>query len=129
MEGVAFIILIAVFANASWNKTSSRALLGAGSALLAVALFPLVKFATGVPACVYPNSMIPLSIFFAPVAIVFSAFTVPLGFLAGERIAVSLDQITVQIKSNILRYMVSPVTMVFCLVLVFLFRMIVHTDF
>jgi hypothetical protein len=125
MEGLAFIVLIAILRNASWKTTRSRAFLGAGSALIAVALFPLVKYATGIPACVYANTMVPLSIFFAPVAIVFSAFTVPLGFLAGERLEAMIDGFGMRIKSAFLRYMVSPVTLIFCLVLVFLFRMIV----
>ena len=129
MEGLAFIVLIAILRNVLWKKTSSRALLGAGSALIAVALFPLVKYATGVPACVYPNTMVPLSIFFAPVAIAFSAFTVPLGFLAGERIGASLDHFGLHIRSAFLRTIVSPATLALCLALVFLFRMIVVSDF
>ena len=92
MEGLAFIALIVVFRNMKWKKTSSRALLGGGAALIAVAMFPLVKYATGIPACVYPNSLVPLSILFAPVAIAFSAFTVPIGFLAGKKIRTFLDQ-------------------------------------
>lgn len=129
MEGLAFIALIAIFRNATWKKTSSRALLGAGSALVAVALFPLVKYATGIPACVYPNTMVPLSIFFAPVAIALSAFTVALGFQAGERIGASLDHIGLNIKNSFLRSMVSPLTLALCLALVFLFRVIVVSDF
>ena len=64
LEGLAIIALFTVFKNVKWNKTSQKALLGGGSALIAVALFPLVKYATGIPACVYPNSMMPLSIIF-----------------------------------------------------------------
>ena len=97
--------------------------------MIAVALFPLVKYATGVPACVYPNTMVPLSIFFSPVAIAFSAITVPLGFMAGERIGLFFDRLHRQIKSSLVRYMVSPVTMALCLALIILFRMIIVTDF
>ena len=129
MEGLAFIVLIAVFRNAYWGKISSRALLGGGTALIAVALFPLVKYATGVPACVYSNTVIPLSIFFAPVAIAFSAITVPLGFRAGEWIRLSIDQFGLQIKSSFVRVVASPTIAGLCLVLIVLFRMIVNTDF
>jgi hypothetical protein len=129
LEGFAFVLIVAVFRNTSWRKTSTRALLGAGSALIAVGLFPLVRFATGVPACVYGNTMIPLSIMFAPLAIAFSAFTVPLGFPAGERIRYAFDHRELLIRSTILRYMASPATLVMCLALIYLFRMIVLSDF
>ena len=125
LEGFAILLLLAIFRKQSWQKRSSRALLGAGSALIAVAMFPLVKYATGIPACVYPVTAVPLSIFFAPVAILFSAFTVPIGFLAGERIKrISTKEIpgsVFRLTGNI----ASPLTLVLCLALVFLFRLIV----
>ncbi len=129
MEGIAFIVLIAIFRRATWKKTSSKALLGAGSALAAVALFPLVKYATGIPACVQPGTTVPLSIWFAPVAVAFSAVTVPLGFLAGDRIRIFIDNLSLQIKNSFVKVMASPATLVLCLLLVVLFRMIVNTDF
>jgi len=129
LEGLAFIALIAVFRNVKWKKTSSRALLGGGSALIAVALFPLVIHATGIPACVYPNSMVPLSIFFAPVAILFSAFTVPLGFLVGEKIETFISNIDLHIKSRVLRYMASPMTLLLFLGAIGLFRMLTRSNF
>jgi hypothetical protein len=125
LEGFAILLLIAVFRKQSWQKRSSRALLGAGSALIAVAMFPLVKYATGIPACVYPATAVPLSIFFAPIAILLSAFTVPIGFVAGERIRrIS----TKEIPGSVFRLtgsLASPLTLVLCLALVFLFRLIV----
>ncbi len=127
MEGFAFILLIAVFRNSRWEKTSSRALLGAGSALIAAALFPLVKYATGVPACVYASTTIPLSIFFGPVAVAFSALTVPLGFRTGEWIRESSNRTVLQIKNGFLRMLLSPAAMALCLALVVLFRMITTT--
>ncbi len=66
LEGFAILLLIAIFRKQTWQKRSSRALLGGGAALIAVAMFPLVKFATGIPACVYSSTAVPLSIFFAP---------------------------------------------------------------
>jgi len=125
LEGFAILLLIAVFRKQSWQKRSSRVLLGAGSALIAVAMFPLVKYATGIPACVYPATAVPLSIFFAPLAILFSAFTVPIGFVAGERIK---KISTKEIPGSVFRLtgsLASPITLVLCLALVFLFRLIV----
>jgi len=125
LEGFAFIVLIAIFRQVSWKSMRSRAMLGAGSALIAVAMFPLVKYATGVPACVYPNTMVPLSVFFAPLAIAFSALMVPLGFTAGVRIRAYHDNLGLRIKSSFLRTALSPMTLATALVLVFLFRLIV----
>ncbi len=124
MEGLAFIILILIFRHATLKNTSSRALLGGASALIAVALFPLVKFATGIPACVYPNTAVPLSIYFGPVAIVFSAFTIPLAFHAGERIGAYIGHIGMQIRYNFLRNLVSPLAMAVLLALIAVFRVI-----
>jgi len=125
LEGFAILLLLAIFRKQSWQKRSSRALLGAGSALIAVAMFPLVKYATGIPACVYPGTAVPLSIFFGPIAILFSAFTVPVGFIVGERIrkvsALGAPRSVFRLTGSI----ASPLTFVICLALVFLFRMIV----
>ncbi|KPK81194.1 MAG: hypothetical protein AMS27_15680 [Bacteroides sp. SM23_62_1] len=128
MEGFAFILLIALIGYHRWQKKIARILLGAGAALIAVSLFPLVKFATGIPACVYPGTTIPLSIFFAPVAIVFSAITVPLGFVAGEKISSSADNIEIALRSRLIRQMVTPVTLLLCLALVVVIRLITSTS-
>ena len=125
LEGLAIIALFTVFKNVKWNKTSQKALLGGGSALIAVALFPLVKYATGIPACVYPNSMMPLSIIFSPVAIAFSAITVPLGFLAGEKIRTILYKEDFRLDSLFFRYMLSPLTMIICLAIIGAFRVFI----
>src|SRR4030065_519775 len=62
---------------------------GAGGVLLVLNLFPLVRFATGIPACVYPGTGYPLSLYYAPIAVGLSFLTVPLGFWIGEQIAVT----------------------------------------
>ena len=129
MEGLAFILLIAVFSRRGFAKRSSRMLLGGGSALIAVSLFPLVKFATTVPACVYPGTAVPLSIMFAPVAILFSMLTVPLGFYVVERLLADSEGTGPVIQNRAIRYLVSPATMIICLVLVFLFRLVVPMSF
>jgi len=125
LEGFAILLLIAIFRKQSWQKRSSRALLGAGSALIAVAMFPLVKYATGIPACVHPATAVPLSIFFAPLAIFFSAFTVPVGFVAGERIKKISNMATPRSLYRLNGSLASPLTLVLCLAVVFLFRLIV----
>jgi hypothetical protein len=125
LEGFAILLLIAIFRKQHWQKRSSRALLGAGAALIAVAMFPLVKFATGVPACVYPGTAVPLSIFFGPIAILFSAFTVPVGFVVGERIGKISRGETPRSVFRLTGSIASPLTLVICLALVFLFRLIV----
>jgi len=129
LEGLAFVILISIFRRMKWTKTKSRVLLGGGSALIAVSLFPLVKFATGIPACVYPSTMIPLSILFAPLAILFSGITVPLGFVAGEKLRTGFTRIDLRIERSFLRHMIFPAAMGIGLTLIVLFRMVVITDF
>jgi hypothetical protein len=125
LEGLAFILLILVFRQISWEKRKSGALLGAGTALIAVAAFPLVKYATGVPACVYPNTAIPTSIFFSPIAIAISAITVPLGLRAGIWFAGWYSETGARIRSAFLRALLSPATAGVCILLIVVFRLIV----
>ncbi|MDH4196331.1 MAG: hypothetical protein OEW05_02885 [Candidatus Aminicenantes bacterium] len=87
VEGAAFLAVIALFRKELAEKHAGRGLLGGLTALIAVNVFPLVKFATGIPACVVPGTAYPLSLYYAPIAIGVSLFTVPLGWLAGERLA------------------------------------------
>ena len=127
LEGFASLMLIAVFRKQTWGKRSSRAYLGAAAALIAVAMFPLVRFATGIPACVYPGTAVPLSIFFAPIAILWSAFTVPVGFVAGERIGTIARAGAQKSVFRLSGSIASPLTLLICLALVALFRMIVFS--
>jgi hypothetical protein len=124
-EGVAFLILISIFRYDTLQKRSARALLGGGAALIAVCMFPLVKFATTIPACVYPGTAVPQSIMFAPVAIILSALTVPLGFYAGEKIRSQEGFPVVLFRNKIPGSLVSPAILIVCLALVVLFRLII----
>lgn len=124
-EGVAFLVLISIFRYNTLQKRSARALLGGGAALIAVCMFPLVKFATTIPACVYPGTAVPLSIMFAPVAIILSAVTVPLGFYVGEMIRAQADLPGVIFNKKITGRLVSPAILIICLALVVLFRLII----
>ncbi len=69
------------------GKMYGRALMGGLSALVAVNLFPLVRFFSGIPACVYPGTQYPLALYFAPIAVGVSMVTVPVGFLVGQNFA------------------------------------------
>jgi hypothetical protein len=123
-EGLAIIFLIAILTERRLTKRYSRVMLGAGSALIAICLFPLVKFVTGIPACLYASTSIPLSIFFGPVAIGFSAITVLIAFPAGEKIRGAAADYEVVIKQKAFRYLMAPTTMILCLVLIVILRII-----
>lgn len=75
-----FSVLMLLFKKHFFKNTLNRILLGGGSALLATSLFPLVKFASGVPACTWAATNIPLSISTAPVAMLIAMIMVPLGY-------------------------------------------------
>lgn len=86
-EGIAFLFILAFLNESLKTKRYGQALFGGVSALVAVNLFPLVKFATGISACVYPGTQYPTALYFAPIAIGLSLITCPLGFATGEKIA------------------------------------------
>jgi hypothetical protein len=123
-EGLAIIFLIAILTERRLTKRYSRVMLGAGSALIAICLFPLVKFVTGIPACLYASTSIPLSIFFGPVAIALSSITVPLGFPAGEKISMVRENFELSSQHRVFRNLVTPTTMILCLVLIVILRII-----
>jgi hypothetical protein len=87
MEAAAFAVLVSVVRDRLVRKPSGQALLGGLSAVVAANLFPLVRYATGVPACVVPGTGVPLSLHYIYVAALASMITVPLGVWAGSRIA------------------------------------------
>ncbi len=82
MEGAAFVLVVAVVSRGLAAKAVGQGVVGGLSALVAVNLFPLVKFATGAAPCVTGTSY-PLSLYYAPVAVAVSVLTVPLGVRAG----------------------------------------------
>jgi hypothetical protein len=81
-----FILLIGLFRKKFFQNRLSRILTGGGAALVAMSLFPLVKFATGNLACTYAATNIPLSVYTAPLAILIGMITVPLGHRVALRI-------------------------------------------
>lgn len=124
MEGFAFLFLVMIIAEVHKRKRKHQALLGGASALMAVGLFPLVKVITGIPACVYPGTGIPLSIYFAPLAIILSTFTVPLGFWIGERLKIRALNHNKRHHQKILSRLVSPAVLALCLAITALIRQI-----
>lgn len=87
MEALAFFVLMTIVdVEASKKKTLKQALLGGMSALLAANFFPLVKYVTGIPACVFPGTNYPLALYFLPLAVCVSLLSVPCGLWAGEKV-------------------------------------------
>lgn len=86
-EGLAFLVVFAVLRLSLTQRRTGLAAGGGLAGLAAVNLFPLVKFATGIPACVFPGTQMPLSLHYLPIAVGLSCLTVPLGLWAGGRLA------------------------------------------
>jgi len=122
IEGAAFLVLISIIHREFASKTLGQGLTGGLTALLAVNAFPLVKFATGIAACKVPGTVIPLSLYYAPIAIVLSMLTVPAGFWAGARVA-ALETRFVPASPARLGW-VSPAVFVLCLAALTLLRLI-----
>ncbi|MGB8957980.1 MAG: hypothetical protein WCC00_03095 [Candidatus Aminicenantales bacterium] len=96
MEGAAFVLILSVVSKSIAGKAAGQGLSGGLAALVAVNVFPLVKFATGVAPCVTGTSY-PLSLYYAPIAVALSALTVPLGLLAGNALT-SLETRPVRLR-------------------------------
>jgi hypothetical protein len=123
-EGAAFVLLLLIIKESLLQKKTGQAFLGGLSALLAANLFPLVKYATGIPACVVPGTAFPLSLYHIHFAVLLSLVTVPAGFWIGTRLeefeAKTLDSRAVRRLNHVL----SPATLVACLIIVALIRLI-----
>ena len=86
MEGAAFALIISIVSKSLAGRSAGQGLAGGLAALVAVNVFPLVKFATGVAPCV-TGTAYPLSLYYAPIAVGLSVLTVPLGLRAGALLA------------------------------------------
>lgn len=114
MEGLAFFILIRIVdLEKLKQKALNQALLGGMTALLAANLFPLVKYMTGIPACVFPGTSYPLALYYLPLAVFVSFLSVPSGFWVGEKVR--------DVKARI--EVLSPATFVLCLAIIALIRL------
>ena len=121
-QAAGFALLVSLFSRKFGKNHLSRILVGGGAAAIAVALFPLVRFATGIPACTYASTSVPLAYFTAPVAIGLSMITVPLGYLAATAYNRSLSRLNGE-KSLISRLW-SPAVMACCLLILTLSRIL-----
>ena len=122
MEGAAFIVIAAVIQKNLKKKAPGQALFGGLAALLAVNLFPLVKFATGVPACTAAGTGYPLSLYYAYVAIAASMITLPAGVWTGRKILTLEEKLAPKFNASRLRFIVSPAAILLCMVIVALIR-------
>jgi len=82
-EAAAFVLIVRLLRDDVRLKVLGKGVAGALAALVAVNIFPLVRFATGIAACKVPGTAIPLSLYYAPITVSLSAVTVPLGSLLG----------------------------------------------
>ncbi len=124
MEGIAFIVIISLVKSTLLKKATGQAMTGGVSALMAVNLFPLVKYATGIPACVVAGTGYPLSLYYAYVAVAFSLASVPLGFWAGAKIKVTESGFIPAIGERRLNTIATPAAVIICLAIIILIRLI-----
>jgi hypothetical protein len=122
-EALAFLLITAVLSETLAKKWAGRAVGGALAALVAVNLFPLVKYATGIPACVVTGTGYPLSLYYAPLAVGLSFLTVPLGSSVGEWILAGEARQSSFVRSRAYRYLVTPVAAVLCLLIMAVIRL------
>jgi hypothetical protein len=123
MEAIAFVLLVSIIKDKITQKPVGQALLGGMAAALAVNLFPLVKYATGIPACVVSGTGYPLSLYYIHVAVLTSFVTVPLGFLAGAKMESFAARLIKSRAQKKLGYILSPAAFILCLVIVALLRL------
>ena len=121
---VGFILLVGLFGKRFSGKLGSRIMVGAGVAAIACALFPLAKFSTGNPASMYAATNIPLVIYTAPVAIILSMITVPLGFRAATWYSERSQGLSALQSGSLLARFWSPAVAVCCLLIITLVRII-----
>jgi len=124
MQGAAFLILVSIVSEKTKKNQAGQAILGGMAALLAINLFPLVKYATGIPACVFPGTGYPLSLYYAPLSVFLSLVTVPLGLWIGTKIEAFETKLEATNRSRKMSYLASPATLILCLVLITLIRLI-----
>ncbi|MBN1225013.1 MAG: hypothetical protein JXB23_17325 [Candidatus Aminicenantes bacterium] len=123
-EGTAFLFIMIILRDQLSRKPAGQALSGGMAALLAANLFPLVKFATGIPACVVPGTGYPLSLYFIHYAILFSLMTVPAGFWLGAKIEEFAAASPESASNRRFDRLISPAALVLCLAIMALLRLV-----
>jgi hypothetical protein len=114
-EGLAFLVVVPFLAERWQGRFAGGAFLGGASALLAVNLFPFVKFVTGIPACIVPGGTMPLSLVYAPIAAGLSMLAVPAGIWLGSRAESWETQLTGQRRLSRWATLVPAASALLCL--------------
>jgi len=122
MEAIVFVIFVSIIKEKIIQKPAGQALLGSMAAVLAVNLFPLVKYATGIPACVAPGIGYPLSLYYIHFAVLTAFFIVPLGFWVGAKIKAFETGLIKAHGMRKLNYILSPAALILCLVIITILR-------
>ncbi len=123
MEALAFLVIIVLLKETLLKKRYGQAALGATAALIAANLFPLVRFASGIPACVYPGTAYPLSLYYLPFAVGLSLITVPVGFWLGEKLSITEAQHEAFVRGKAFRYLFAPGVLIICLLIITAIRL------
>ena len=123
MEGLAFLMIVHILRRSLMQKPAGQALAGGTAALLAANLFPLVRFATGVPACVMAGTGYPLSLYYVHIAIAVSMVTVPAGFWVGARIQDWEGRLAANLSRKAINVILAPAGLVLCLAIIALIRL------
>lgn len=122
-EGAAFVLLVMVLRERMMKTPKGQALTGGMAALLAANLFPLVRFATGIPACVIPGTGYPLSLYYVHYAVLISLVTVPAGFWIGTKIEEFLIAPASTKAAWKVNTIFSPVIVAICMIIIVLIRL------
>ena len=122
-EGAAFVLLVMILRDKMTQGPKGQALTGGMAALLAANLFPLVRFATGIPACVVPGTGYPLSLYYVHYAVLISLVTVPVGFWIGTKIEESLISSASTEAARKFNTIFSPTVVAICLMIIVLIRL------
>jgi hypothetical protein len=123
-EGAAFVVVVILIKERLTQRGLGQAFMGGMAALMAANMFPLVKFATGIPACVVPGTVFPLSLYHIHYAVLLSLVTVPAGFWIGSQIGTVAARIPDSRAVKRLNQVLSPAILLGCLIIVALIRLI-----
>lgn len=123
-EAAAFLLIVFLIKETFRQKPAGQALTGGMSALLAANMFPLVRFATGIPACVVAGTGYPLSLYYVHFAILVSVITVPIGFLVGSKLENYATDMSKTPSIQKLNFIFSPAALILCLIIMALIRLV-----
>ncbi len=123
-EAAAFLLIVYLIKETLRQNPGGQALTGGMAALLAANTFPLVRFATGIPACVVAGTGYPLSLYYMHFAILVSLVTVPIGFLVGSKLEEYALNISKTPAIQKLNYILSPAALILCLIIMAVIRLV-----